>query len=271
MVNDEFFDEILDAAYNADKVVAEGKRPQQRPQQVQRQPRQQIVRGDPVDDLESWLNEGDDSDIGIARTMNMPMQENPVPAYDAEREMEHIKKLHESGQMPQMLGNRRIPKAILESVTQNPLFMDPSAVTDPRRAELDQMLEAKFGQNGGNSNLGGDNPYEKVMRITESLEEDDKKKELAKNPSANAPSQGGGANVDYSLIKTIVSAVLDEKLEKKFAELRQNVLNESRTPQINLSGLKFISLKEKDTILLLDKSDNVFECSIKYKGPNKRK
>ena len=99
--------------------------------------------------------------------------------------------------------------------------------------------------------------------IIKRVEENDRKK---RGITENAKPTGENvASIDYGLIKSIIESVVDEKL----SQMKGSMLNESRTASLpNIKGIQMIN---ENTFWMLDTSDNIYECSMKYKGKNKRK
>lgn len=142
----------------------------------------------------------------------------------------------------------QLPKEILQSLIEKPLIMDESVVTDERIDELGKRVAQK-------ANTQRD--------IIKKVEENDRKKRGITESAT--PVAQNNASIDYGLIKTIIESVVDEKL----GQLKGSMLNESRN--LTLPNIKGIQMKDENTFWMLDTSDNIYECSMRYKGKNKRK
>ena len=80
---------------------------------------------------------------------------------------------------------------------------------------------------------------------------------------------GPTLQVDYEKISDIVESIVSSK----FAEYSKKLqLNENKqTGHTPFNGIKVIQLKENGSFLMLDTDDNIYECSLTYKGKNKKK
>lgn len=142
----------------------------------------------------------------------------------------------------------QLPKEILQSLIENPLIMDENVVRDEKIVALGEKVAQKASAQ---------------RDIIKKVEENDRKKRgITENVK---PTGENNASIDYALIKTIIESVVDEKL----GQLRGSMLNESRN--VSLPNIKGIQMKDENTFWMVDTSDNIYECSMKYKGKNKRK
>lgn len=258
-----FLEDMLDAAYDVDKIEeqANSRPPQTRVAPQRQQPMSQrgaMVSASTPDDIDKLLESMEDDIHGPS--VAVPQSQG----YDPNAEMERIKKIQENGGMiPQEYAQRSgMPRAIVESIMANPCNLDPSIIdSDPRREELDNKLIAKFGKGIGESV----NPFDRVNEINDILDESDAQKVPQSKTQTQNVAAGGVSNVDYSLIKTIVSAVLDEKLEA----IKKSLLTESARPMPNLANIKAVSMKDK--VLFVDSNDDVYECTFIHRGKNRKK
>ena len=142
----------------------------------------------------------------------------------------------------------QLPKEILKSLIENPLIMDEKVVRDEKIVALGEKVAQKA------------NAQRDIIKRVE--ENDRKKRGITENAK---PTGENVASIDYGLIKSIIESVVDEKL----SQMKGSMLNESRTASLpNIKGIQMIN---ENTFWMLDTSDNIYECSMKYKGKNKRK
>ena len=192
---------------------------------------------------------------GVSSANLVPPQNTYDPSnYDPKAEM----KLYENA-VPVNANTSRMPSAIRDSILKNPLFVKPE---DPKMDALTERIANKMGINVNNNQpVTG---VGKATSIIDRLNEVDERKEMEKQllKATNSSSNVGG--VDYSLIKTIVEGVVDNKIN----ELKSAVLNESAglSPAPNLKVMKFT-----DKFLFLDENDNIYECQMVFKGKKKKK
>jgi hypothetical protein len=141
--------------------------------------------------------------------------------------------------------NSKIPKAILDSVLSKPLIE-----TKIEGSDVDEYMENLMKKN---TNIQASN------RIIQKLNESDGQR--IETPSRETVR----SEFNYDKLEEIVESIMDRKLNQFIGKIN---LNESRseTPQLKMiqevSGSKF---------LLADTSDNVYECTLKYIGKNKKK
>lgn len=174
--------------------------------------------------------------------------------YDAHDEMEQIK----NGQfnVNQKIA-AKMPQAILESILSNPLDMP----TDHVEGDGDIMDEAL--QN-------------RTMDILDKLEARDRKgkpgqqqryqqqpQTVYQQPINENYSQGN--EIDYNILAKLIEGIID----KKFAQYKQVLLNESRNSGQNAPKVSFIKLG--DTFTFMDDSNSVYECKMVYKGKGRVK
>lgn len=141
----------------------------------------------------------------------------------------------------------KLPKAILSEMVANPI-LDDAIGSD----EVDILMERL--QGGKNKNISGAN------KIIQKLDERDKKQTtpaiMTETPVRNMGS------FDYEKLEAIIESVFD----RKFAQLSLNESRMGATPSI-----KAIQEKDGSRFLMVDTDDNVYECTLTYKGKNRRK
>lgn len=170
----------------------------------------------------------------------------PTTGYSADAEMKRIKERQNTPLKDQVMNNHKMPRAIIESIMQQPLDM-PSQI-DTKMEQFTDNLSNKL--SAGNMSAS--------LRIQEKLEQKDAEKVVLKEAKTNTAS----GFIDYSLIKQIVENAVDERLGKI-----SQVLNES----VNRNGNSLTCMKMSDKFLFLDSDNNVYECKMVYKGKNKKK
>lgn len=180
----------------------------------------------------------------------VPSKEEKKP-YDAKAEWDRIAARETNG--GDYNQNTRVPGKILESILKNPCNLDMELYEDQNMAALTKRLSGRM---PGVKN---------VQELQKKLDEADKEKQTfteSLNPKSTTVEQAS-VGVDYSLIKSIVSDVLDEK----FSSMKNELLIEGKKHEDN--KLNVMAMGEK--FLFLDDNDNVYECQMKYIGKNKRK
>lgn len=137
-----------------------------------------------------------------------------------------------------------ITNPILLEVMNNPHNLDIDFATgaaNPKMKQLTEKLQAK--------NFGG---IEKAAQITKVLEDSDKQNVVKENKQVSS-------TIDYSIIKTIVESVIDEKLK----EYSHQIINENKMVANNKTSM--IMLGENFTFV--DGDGNMYKCGdMKYVG-----
>lgn len=175
--------------------------------------------------------------------------EKPKGVYSAEDELERIKQRTNEGSSIQT------SNPILQEVLNNPYSFDIDKLfedSNPKMAQLEEKLRSK--------NYGSG--LENAKAITKTLDEGDRQKTVERvNENTAQPS----VTVDYSLIKTIVESVIEEKLSDiKYSLLNENVRHD------NSKNLSMIMLGENFTFV--DSEGNMYKCGdLKYVGKAKLK
>lgn len=176
------------------------------------------------------------------------LKKDDMPKYDARADFNRIKKMEESGGRPTVnLEGRNIPKSIVESILNNPL--DMPAVVDPKMDELEQKLANKGIKAARDIMIKTDKQdKEAIQKLNE---------QLGRTQKEN--------NLDYETLKTVITNVIDEKLNAIKESLNETVSHK----QMYVPSMKYMSFKDK--FYLVDNDDNVFECEMKYKGKRKKR
>lgn len=168
--------------------------------------------------------------------------------WNADKEINSIKERIANPHMPDV-SNRKMPKAIIESILSNPLELDPSVVSDPKMDNLIKNLK---------KNTQG---VESVVSLNEKLEANDRKQineQLALKPKTETVS----TPIDYSTIKMIVEGVLNEKL---------GMLTERIDRQTQKNNNIQVMAFKNSTFKFLTEDGDVYECQMVYKGKNKKR
>lgn len=160
--------------------------------------------------------------------------------YNADANMELQRKLYE-GKAEMTSCAKHIPSAILDSIVNNPLNINPNMVTGDDNID---MLGEK-----------AQSTMARFATLTEQLEKKDKEKTQLKGAdntisTPKMPSQSNYSPIDYALIKTIVKECLEEY------------------GKANKCG---VMLSTEDGFKFRDAEDNIFECKMTYIGKAKKK
>lgn len=173
--------------------------------------------------------------------------------YDAHEEMEQIK----NGQFNvNKEVASKMPQAILESMLSNPLDMPTDHVEDNnelmnealqnRTMDILDKLEARDRQ----GKPGQQQKYQQQQTVYQ-------------QPINENYNQGN--EIDYNVLAKLIESIFD----KKIAQYKQVLLNESRNAGQNSPKVSFIKLG--DTFTFMDDSNSVYECKMVYKGKGKVK
>ena len=166
--------------------------------------------------------------------------------YDADEEMRQIK----SGQFnvnKQVAA--KMPQAILESILNNPLDM-PTDHVEGDGDIIDETLQNR------------------TMDILDKLEARDKQGKTGQQrqqPINENINYNQGSEIDYNVLAKLIEGIID----KKFAQYKQVLLNESKNSGQNAPKVSFIKLG--DTFTFMDDSNSVYECKMVYKGKGRVK
>jgi hypothetical protein len=178
-------------------------------------------------------------------------------AWNTERGREELTALANQDIFMEKLSKSHLPKAILESMRQNPCNFDPSTVNHimgPEN-ELFKKLNEKFAKEKEPPVRG----VKAVLQINEQLESRDKQtvEESVQHDSTNEML----SNVDANSLEQIIERVIDRKF---------NMINESLTRR-NGGSIKSMSITENGAFRFFDSEDNVYECQMKYLGKRKKR
>lgn len=200
--------------------------------------------------LEEQINSYDNQVFG----KYVPSEEEQKE-YSAEAEMKLIKERTSSQNSGGYNHNTKVPNSILESILSNPCDLDANLYEDSNMTEFTKRLSQRI---PGIKN---------VQNIQKKLDESDKQKQETniketKNTINNASTP---STIDYSLIKTIVESVINDKLDN----IKTTLLNENASHNNGVGNLR--AMKMSDKFLFLDDANNVYECQMKYIGKNKKK
>ena len=149
--------------------------------------------------------------------------------------------------------NSKMPSSILSEMLDNPLIY-----TSVDGDDIDEFAQRVLKSSAG---------IQKSSKIIERVEQDDRKKaesKKAQQTNFNTVS----APVDYEKISEIVESIVSAKFEQYGKRIQQINENRYSTP---LNNIKVLQMKENGTFLMLDTDDNIYECTLKYKGKNKKK
>ena len=174
--------------------------------------------------------------------------------YDADEEMQQIKSGNFSVNQEVAA---KMPQAILESILSNPLDM-PTDHVESGGEIMDEALQNR------------------TMDILDKLEARDRKAkpgqqqryQQQQQPVYQQPineSYNQGNEIDYNVLAKLIEGIID----KKFAQYKQVLLNESRVTGQNAPKVSFIKLG--DTFTFMDDSNSVYECKMVYKGKGRVK
>lgn len=165
---------------------------------------------------------------------NSMLPTNETRVYNAEDNLKNIQ-----SELPKDLSNCKLPKTILESIKANPLN---GLTVDPKMDSFTEKLSKSI-----------PNGFQKSLEVQKQLEQLDKKSSVNESKTYQ-PSQ-----MDKLSLKEMIKEALVEVLSEG------NYLNENRSPQIK--AMKTLG----DKFLFLDDDNNVYECTMTFKGKNKKK
>lgn len=205
---------------------------------VQQRPRTDIMTGDVAS-----LNEA---------VFGRYNAENDNSVSDGSKVLMETMKEYESGNVSEEtrqrvennVRNSKIPKAILESVLSKPLIE-----TKINGSDVDEYMDNLMKKN---KNIEASN------RIIQKLNES----EAPKQQQIQIP-QVVQSDVDYNKIQQMIEEAIDRKLNKL-----TGILNESRQG----GGFPITQVQEINNtkFLFADSSNNVYECTLRYIGKNKK-
>lgn len=172
--------------------------------------------------------------------------------WNTEKGRAELTEMADSNVFMEKLSQSKLPKAIIESMRQNPCNLDPTIVNHVMGKENEFFK--KLNETYAKEKEAPVSGVQAAMRITEQLETRDKQENIEKGAQTE---EDKIANVDTETLEKIISRVIDKKLA--------NISNTSG------AQLKTMSLTQNGTFRFLDAEDNVYECQMKFIGKRKKK
>lgn len=204
--------------------------------------------------LENLYFNPEDENVSLDEAYEVYPNGQKHKLYDADEEMQQIK----SGKFSvNQEVAAKMPQAILESILSNPLDM-PTDHVESGGEIMDEALQNR------------------TMDILDKLEARDRKAkpgqqqryQQQQQPVYQQPineSYNQGNEIDYNVLAKLIEGIID----KKFAQYKQVLLNESKNAGQNAPKVSFIKLG--DTFTFMDDSNSVYECKMVYKGKGRVK
>lgn len=172
--------------------------------------------------------------------------------WNTEKGRAELTEMADNNVFMQKLNQSKLPKAIVESMRQNPCNLDPTIVNQVmgKENEFFKKLNEAYAKEQEAPVSG----IQAAMRITEQLETRDKQQ----NTEDETPSEDiKMSTLDTETLEAVISRVIDKKLA--------NLSNQGGTT------LKTMVLTQNGTFRFLDTEDNVYECQLKFIGKRKKK
>lgn len=172
--------------------------------------------------------------------------------WNTEKGRAELTEMADNNVFMQKLSQSKLPKAIVESMRQNPCNLDPTIVNQVmgKENEFFKKLNEAYAKEQEAPVSG----VQAAMRITEQLETRDKQQ----NTEDETPSEDSKmSTLDTETLEAVISRVIDKKLA--------NLSNQGGTT------LKTMVLTQNGTFRFLDTEDNVYECQLKFIGKRKKK
>lgn len=172
--------------------------------------------------------------------------------WNTEKGRAELTEMADNNVFMQKLNQSKLPKAIVESMRQNPCNLDPTIVNQVmgKENEFFKKLNEAYAKEQEAPVSG----VQAAMRITEQLETRDKQQ----NTEDETPSEDSKmSTLDTETLEAVISRVIDKKLA--------NLSNQGGTT------LKTMVLTQNGTFRFLDTEDNVYECQLKFIGKRKKK
>lgn len=172
--------------------------------------------------------------------------------WNTEKGRAELTEMADNNVFMQKLNQSKLPKAIVESMRQNPCNLDPTIVNQVmgKENEFFKKLNEAYAKEQEAPVSG----VQAAMRITEQLETRDKQQ----NTEDETPSEDiKMSTLDTETLEAVISRVIDKKLA--------NLSNQGGTT------LKTMVLTQNGTFRFLDTEDNVYECQLKFIGKRKKK
>lgn len=155
--------------------------------------------------------------------------------------------------LQERLSTSKLDPEIIQSFLTNPLINENIGGDD-----IDAFMQKNISKN---KNIMAS------QQINEKLNARDAKK-AQEQQKLNPQAQPAGTFIDMDKLGALMEGIVDKKLNEYFSKNRQ--LNESQA-RPNFNGIRAVQLKENGSFLMVDSDDNVYECTLTYKGKNKRK
>lgn len=173
--------------------------------------------------------------------------------WNTEKGRAELTEMADNNVFMQKLNQSKLPKAIVESMRQNPCNLDPTIVNQVmgKENEFFKKLNEAYAKEKEAPVSG----VQAAMRITEQLETRDKQQNIEDETPSNEDNKI--STLDTETLEAVISRVIDKKLA--------NLSN------IGGAALKTMSLTQNGTFRFLDSEDNVYECQLKFIGKRKKK
>lgn len=187
----------------------------------------------------------------------IPTQDE-MSSWNPERGRVEISELANNETFYAKLNQSKLPKAIIESMRNNPCNFEPTMVNEvmgPENAFYKKLNEAY--NKGKEESVKGVKAIHKIneqLSVIDKNSEEEKAQQELMDKEKQSPMVGG---IDYSLIKTIV----EEAIEKKLESFGLNNLQEN--------GIKTMAITSNGTFKFLDSEDNIYECEMRFVGKRK--
>lgn len=170
-----------------------------------------------------------------------------ITGYDAHEEMKRIhQRIADNAQSN--FSNSKLPSAILESIRKNPLNIDTD---DIKMNSFTEKLSATVPS------------IQRSLEIQKKLNEDEAYNKQ-KTTNDNVKKYDG---IDYEMIKLIV----ENAIKKEFSSFNKTTLEEGAQHATNTSSIKALKITEGGKFIVLDNDNNLYECSLRYIGKNKKR
>ena len=152
---------------------------------------------------------------------------------------DEYKRIQERAKQAITSTDSKLPKAIRDSIEANPLYMETA---DPKMEAFTEKLA-------------------RIMPGIQKSFEVQKKLNETKSDSGGitAQEQGKTTTIDYEIIKVIIEESVKKEMAKFFSDKDDG------------GHLRAVKVSENDNFYFVDGNNNLYSCSIKYIGKNKRK
>lgn len=209
--------------------------------------------------LQEQISKGNREIAAIDAMFNAPYipTQQEIETWNTERGREELTEMSDKKVFNEKLNKSKLPKAIIESMRQNPCNLDVDAINGvmgPENALYKKLNEA-YGK--GKEEVRG---VKAVQQINEQLSIKDKQPSV-ESTQLNEIIDTKKQNDDINQLEQIIERILDHKL---------GLLNEN-TSKATTSTIKTMMITENGNFRFLDSEDNVYECQMKYIGKRKKK